>query len=90
MRLPACWPSVLALPSRPSRNRKNIGYLYESQSFGVRDSQLLTLLHEVIHFHNVASSIDHFPGVNSASRNFADVKARMNTDGLAAYILAIA
>lgn len=67
-----------------------MGYLYESHSFGVRDSQLLTLLHEVLHFHDVASSIDYFPGVNSASRNFANLQARMNSDSLAAYILAIA
>ncbi|QMV74665.1 hypothetical protein HS961_18505 [Comamonas piscis] len=67
-----------------------MGYLYENQSSAVRDPQLLTLLHEVMDFHGVASSIDYFPGVNSESRNFADVKARMNSDGLAAYILAIA
>ncbi|MCS4291840.1 hypothetical protein M2375_000035 [Comamonas sp. BIGb0152] len=67
-----------------------MGYLYESHSFGFRDSQLLTLIHEVTHFHDVASSIDDFYGVNNATRNVANVKARMNADNLAAYILAIA
>lgn len=67
-----------------------MGYLYESNRFGKRDSQLLTLIHEVTHFHDVASSVDDFYGVRSASGNAANVRARMNADNLAAYILAIA
>lgn len=66
-----------------------MGYLFESYDFGSKDSQLLTLIHEVTHFHDVASSTDDFYGVYNADRNVTNPRARKNADSLAAYILGI-
>nr|WP_312989311.1 M35 family metallo-endopeptidase [Comamonas koreensis] len=66
-----------------------MGYSYGGTEFGQKDSQLLTLIHEVTHFYDVAGSIDSFNGVFNAAKNFSSAKAKMNADSLAAYILGI-
>ncbi|MNT31990.1 hypothetical protein D3C72_1678500 [compost metagenome] len=65
------------------------GVIYEAKEFNGRDSQLLTLIHEVTHFNDVASSKDPCYGVAGAAKNSHSPKARLNADSLAAYILGI-
>lgn len=65
------------------------GYKYGTKQFSTRDSQLLTLIHEVTHFNDVASSVDDFYGVTNAAKNSANPKARINADSLGSYILRI-
>lgn len=65
------------------------GVIYGTREFNGRDSQLLTLIHEVTHFNDVASSKDPYYGVAGAAKNSSSPKARFNADSLAAYILGI-
>lgn len=53
------------------------------------DSQLLTLVHEVLHFNDVFASLDHWYGTRSALQYAGKSKARNNTDNLAAYIIGV-
>lgn len=53
------------------------------------DSQLLTLVHEVLHFNDVFKSLDHWYGTRSALRYAGDSRSRNTTDNLAAYIVGV-
>lgn len=65
------------------------GMTYGTKDFNSKDSQLLTLIHEVTHFNDVASSKDPHYGVRGAARNSNSPMARLNADSLASYILGI-
>ena len=65
------------------------GMTYGTKDFNGKDSQLLTLIHEVTHFNDVAGSKDPYYGVRGAARNSNSPMARLNADSLASYILGI-
>lgn len=58
-----------------------------NQEIGDGDSQLLTIVHEVTHFHDVFSATDDFYSTYSSIRNVENEKIRYNADSLAAYII---
>ena len=62
------------------------GFIYGTNKFNGRDSQLMTLIHEVTHFNDVAGSKDPYYGASGALANAKQSKARMNADSLASYI----
>ncbi|MEJ5151540.1 M35 family metallo-endopeptidase [Comamonas sp. MYb396] len=65
------------------------GVTFGTNIFTGKDSQLQTLIHEVTHFNDVASSTDDFYSNKSALFHAKHPKARMNADSLAGYILGI-
>ena len=52
-----------------------------------KDSQLLTLVHEVTHFNNVFGSKDIIYNPRKSRENAGLPNIRLNADSLAAYIL---
>ncbi len=65
------------------------GMTYGTKDFNGKDSQLLSLIHEVTHFNDVAGSIDPYYGVSNALDHAKNPKARINADSLASYILGV-
>ncbi|MCS4292578.1 hypothetical protein M2375_000784 [Comamonas sp. BIGb0152] len=63
------------------------GMTYGTNTFNGKDSQLLSLIHEVTHFNDVAGSKDPYYGAGNALAHAKQPKARMNADSLASYIL---
>lgn len=63
------------------------GFKYGSKEFNGKDSQLMTLIHEVTHFNDVAGSKDFYYGSTSSIRYANAPNSRMNADNLASYIL---
>ncbi|WP_460549779.1 M35 family metalloendopeptidase [Comamonas piscis] len=58
-----------------------------NQEIGDGDSQLLTIVHEVTHFHDVFSATDDFYSTYASIKNVENEKIRFNADSLAAYII---
>ena len=65
------------------------GYRFASREFSSKDSQLLTLIHEVTHFNDVAGSKDFYYEIPNALRHASSPHARINADSLGGYILGI-
>ncbi|WP_313333610.1 M35 family metallo-endopeptidase [Comamonas sp.] len=65
------------------------GVSFGTEKFTGADSQLLTLIHEVSHFNDVAGSIDHFYGSKGSRMHARHPQARFNSDNLASYVLGI-
>lgn len=63
------------------------GYKFGSSEFNGKDSQLLTLIHEVTHFNDVAGSKDPYYEISNALRHASSPQARINADSLGGYIL---
>ncbi len=53
------------------------------------DSRLLTLVHEVTHFHDTFGSFDTWYGTLNSRRHAADTRSRLNADSIAGYILGV-
>jgi hypothetical protein len=68
-------------------SRPKYGFTYGTTSFDGRDSQLQTLIHEVTHFDDVASSKDDFYGAKNSVMHSKKSNAITNADSLASYIL---
>ena len=65
------------------------GYKFGSSEFNGKDSQLLTLIHEVTHFNDVAGSKDPYYEISNALRHASSPQARINADSLGGYILGV-
>lgn len=62
-------------------------YSFGSKIFDGKDSQLMTLIHEVSHFNDVLGTGDPFYGVINALAHASSPAARTNADSITAYIL---
>ena len=63
------------------------GYKFGSQEFNGKDSQLMTLIHEVSHFDDVFGSSDIYYGAVNSFAHAGSEKASANADSIAAYVL---
>lgn len=65
------------------------GYSYGTSQFSGKDSQLMTLIHEVTHFNDVIGSKDPYYGATNAKAHAGAPHARINADSYACYILGV-
>lgn len=65
------------------------GVIYGTNEFNGRDSQLMTLIHEVTHFNDVAASSDDFYSARNSLNHAGDPRAKINADSISSYILGI-
>ena len=65
------------------------GYRFGAREFNGKDSQLLTLIHEVTHFNDIAGSKDPYYEISNAQRHASSPQARINADSLSGYVLGV-